>query len=99
MRRLRFTFRLKHLLIVATCFAVLSAYLGSYYRLANRGREEAVRYDLDSFFYVPIDEVMRTHDLTKQRRLARFYAPAWAIDRLLFGGTPPVTSMMFRLTD
>lgn len=77
--------------------SIIVAYGTSYYRISRRGIEEAKDYGLIGFLYVPAEKVFASEDLSEHYRFARFYAPANLVDQSLFGGPPPVRSIMFRI--
>jgi hypothetical protein len=76
----------------------LMAYGGSYYRISRRSLAELKPYDIEGFLYVPADEVFRAKNLETHYRWVMFYAPANWIDQSIFGGPPPVRSIMFDLS-
>lgn len=84
--------------VAITLLSVVMAHAGAYYRLSRRGIKEAADYELKGFFYVSADEVMTSQDLSTQRRWCLFFAPANWVDQLVFGGPPPIESIMFRLS-
>jgi hypothetical protein len=73
-------------------------YAGSYLYLSRRGVEDAKRYGLRSFLYVPLDEVLRTQDLSGHYRRMQLYAPINALDRELFDGPDPCRCILFGLS-
>jgi hypothetical protein len=82
-------FSLRTIAIACLLLCVLLTYVGSYYRLSRRGMREAEVYDMDGFYYIPMEELMLSHSFEgKHFRRATFYAPANAIDRMWFGGKP-----------
>jgi hypothetical protein len=93
-------FSLRTLAVACVLLCIVLTYAGGYYRLSRRGMREAAEYELNGFFYVPIEEVFRTQDLCEQRRYAVFYAPANVVDRALFGnsGRIPITSVLWSLS-
>ncbi len=88
-RRIRF--RLGTAFVTITLVSTVLAYTGTYYRLSRRGIEEAAKYELKGFFYIPIDEAIASEDWSAHRRLGIFFAPANAIDQLIFGGPVPIS--------
>jgi hypothetical protein len=84
--------------LIGVAIVLLLLYGASYYHLSRRGVEEARRYGMTGFLYVPCEEVFQSHDLSKHRRLATFYAPANYVDQLIFHGDGPVRSMSWGLS-
>jgi hypothetical protein len=76
-------------LLAAFLWLLVVTYYGSYYYLSRRGMAEAERLGLRYFFYVPFEEVARTHDMTWQRRFVYLYEPLNEVDQLWFGGKDP----------
>lgn len=90
--------RLPYIIIATVMLAMLMVYGGVSYKLSRQGLKEAAGYGLTGFFYVPADGVMRSQDLSVQRRWCMFFAPANWIDQHLFGGPPAIEDLMFRLS-
>lgn len=87
------------MLIGVLIFSVLASYVGSYYRLSRRGMAEAAAVlEAEGFFYVPLDELFASRDLTRHSWLTTLYAPLNWIDRKLFGGDGPAGGIMFHLS-
>lgn len=96
--RVRFTVR-SAMIGVALC-ALVTAYIGSYYRLRQRGLREAPTYGIPGFLYVPVDELFggptgwSKQAYARNRRLALVYVPLNAIDRAIFGCPPPLINVL-----
>jgi hypothetical protein len=86
-------FTLRTFLVGAALAGLTVAYFVSYYALSRRGMHEAATTGLMGFFYVPFAQVNSPQDLTVQRRLTIFYAPANALDRALFQSPSPVQNI------
>lgn len=71
------------------CALVLISYGGTYYWLTRRERAKLDQYGIQGVLYVPIDEAVRTKDLSLHYRRARIFAPANWVDQLLFNGQGP----------
>jgi hypothetical protein len=93
--RLRFRFWLLVTLVVGL---LLGVYVGTYYHLSRRGMQEARKYHLAGFLYVPAEEVFTTKDLSRHHFRAGLYAPLNWLDRTFFGGTGPVRSITWGLS-
>ena len=91
-------FRLRSAFIVLTCVCLFTAYGGTYYQLSRRGMQEAEKYDMDGFLYVPMDDAFASEDLSAHYRRCTLFAPANWIDYNLLGGTTPIVSIIFRLS-
>ncbi len=98
-KRRWYQFSLRALLIGVAIFSLVAAYVGSYCRLSRRGMHEAKTYGLEGFLYVPADEVVASHDLTRHHAFMVFYAPLNWLDREFFGGISPTGSIMWDLND
>jgi hypothetical protein len=69
-----------------TLTALLAVYVGCYLGLSRRGFEEADRYNMKGFYYVPLENSDAWH---RKQRIYRFvFAPANAVDRALGTGRP-----------
>jgi hypothetical protein len=64
-------------------------YGGAYCRLRNRGLEDARKFGIEGFFYVPIHANVTSEDMNRHVQLAVLFEPANWIDRNLFGGPSP----------
>jgi len=73
-------------------------YLVSYVVLRNRSMRENAPYNTEGMLYESMANIERTHDLTTHHFLARLFMPLNLIDQLLFGGEPPVRSILFDLS-
>jgi hypothetical protein len=78
--------------------SLLSAYVGTYYRLSRRGMAEAAECNMSGFLYIPMSEAIETEDLSKHYVLCTIYAPLNWIDRQFFGGDYPISGITFRLS-
>ena len=94
----QFRFRLRTFFVCVAIVSIFVAYGTVYYQISRRGMAEAKNYGLTAFLYVPADEVFASEDLSTHHRIAIVFAPANWIDQLIFGGPPPVVSIMFRLS-
>ena len=87
--RRRFSFGLKSAVAALLVFWILSAYVGSYYRLSRRGMRDAERYHGICFMYVPLEAFGTSdRDTEAHYRMQDFYDPLNWIDVHLFGGMP-----------
>ncbi len=91
-------FRLRTMFIAIAVLSVGMCYASAYYSLSRRGLREVTPYELKGFFYVPAAEVMASRDFTAQLWCCAFFAPANWVDRHLFGGSYPVTDILFHLS-
>ncbi len=82
--------------LIAVC-ALVSVYVGSYYRLSRRGMREAAANGMAGFLYIPLEGAVAKEDLTDHYRLAAFYGPINWIDRALFGGDDPLRGILWHL--
>ncbi len=85
-------------IMAALLFAAFLSYLGSYLYLSRRGDEEAKRYGMKGFLYVPVDEVIKSQDMTGHYVLECFYSPINLVDMLCFDGPAPCAGMLFKLS-
>ena len=85
-----FRFRLRTLLLLVTASACLTAYSVEYYRRSRRGLKDSFQLGFSMFFYVPVDEVLDSEDLTDHDRMVYFFAPANWLDQHVFGGPSPI---------
>jgi hypothetical protein len=60
--------------------------------------QEARELHISGFFYVPFDEVLASHDLSRHYRLAAIFAPLNWIDHFLIGNEAPVKSVTWSLS-
>ena len=74
---------------------LLIAYAGSYFHLSRRGLREAELYHMHSFFFVPLQEVAETKDLSRHFFRMRLYAPLSWVDRVLFDTKVPCRGVMW----
>ena len=89
--KLQFSLRL--MLVLCVVFGFLFAYSGSYYRISRRGMREAEETGLAGFLYVPFEDAAESKDLRGHRQLEIFFGPANWVDRKVFGGPDPITSI------
>ena len=87
----------KPLLIVVMAVLVF-VYVGSYAYLSRRGMREAKKYDMGGFLYVPLDDALQSHDLSRHRFLMFLYGPLSSIDHEILGTDGPALCMMFDLS-
>lgn len=85
-------------LLKVLCILVLAAYIGSYAYLSGRGMREAKAYNSEGILYVPVEDVVKSHDLTRHQYLRMLFIPLNQIDQLVFGVDGPVVCMMFDLS-
>lgn len=78
-------------LVVSTTLLVLFCYGATYYCLTRRERGRIAEYGIKGVLYVPVDEVIKTKDLTRHYRLAIFFAPANWVDTSFFNGNGPAS--------
>ena len=97
-KRRWYQFSLRTLMLGVVLASLLASYVGSYYRLSRRGLAEAREVDAEGFFYVPMDDVFASQDLSEHYRRAWFFAPVNWIDRHLFGGPAPAVEPTWKLT-
>jgi hypothetical protein len=86
--RRRVRFGLRSLLVVIALFAVLFAYLGTYWRLAERGRAVQHKYGMTTFFYVAF-EPNQLPDAFSHSVFTILFHPVNQLDRLILSGSPP----------
>lgn len=91
-------FRLRTMFIAIAVLSVGMCYASAYYSLSRRGLKEAATYGMHGFLYVPLDEVTASEDLSTHLEWCAFFAPANWVDRHLFGGSYPVTDILFHLS-
>ena len=84
--------------IVLTSLLLLATYVGSYYYLSRRGNDEAAKYGMEGFLYVPADEVFKRRDVALHHVLAVFYSPLNWFDHEFFGSPRPVGCVLFDLS-
>ncbi|MHC5543551.1 hypothetical protein ACYOEI_35455 [Singulisphaera rosea] len=94
----RFQFRVRVLIVVEALSALMMAYVGSYYRLSRRGMDEAQKYGLPGFLFVPMADAAESRDLGYHYAIATFYEPLNWIDRMFFGTPSPWLSIHWRLS-
>ena len=97
-----FRFRLRTVLLLVAFVALLSAYVGSYYRISRRGIDEA---GPDNYWmYVSQSDVRTDLDndrwefLDRHYFYRRVYAPACWVDQTVFGTPQPVRGGTWKLT-
>jgi hypothetical protein len=89
--------RVRRVVAALACVAVL-LYAASYIYLSRRGVADARAHGLKYFLYVPVEDVMRSEDLSRHYLLLRLYAPFNGLDRELFGGPDPCRCISFGLS-
>jgi hypothetical protein len=89
---------LRTMLLCAVLTSVLAFYVGSYYYLSRRGMNEAARYGMNAFLYVPADKVLVTEGLSGHYIRCTIYSPLNWLDRNVFGGPSPVGGITFHLS-
>jgi hypothetical protein len=90
--------RIRLWLLTAVGVLLFVPYVGSYCYLSRRGMQEARRYNMRGFLYVPADEVFKTHDLSRHAFRMRLYAPLNWVDRTLFKGDGPAGGFTWGLS-
>lgn len=93
-----FRFRLRTFFIGVSLISFFVAYGAAYYQISRRGLTEAKEYGLVGFLYVPAEPVFASEDLSTHHQMAILFAPANWIDQQFFGGPPPITCILFRLS-
>jgi hypothetical protein len=93
-----FRFGLRSLLAGVTICALLFAYVGAYWRLAERGRAVQREGELAGFFYVEI-EPGKGYDVFWHRTFALLFFPANQLDHQLLGGSLPCQGGTFGLSE
>ena len=83
---------------VAMVSFVVAIYVGSYITLRTRSIAEASPLNFEGFLYVPLNDVMASHDLSTHYFLSYVFAPLNYVDRALFGGPGPVRCILFDLS-
>jgi hypothetical protein len=92
-------FRRRWVLAALAVVLVMSvAYVGSYYHISRRGMREAKPLKMKGFLYIPVEEVTAEESMSRHYTLARFYAPANALDQVLTGAEGPVRGILFCLS-
>ena len=89
--------RLWHLLAFVAAL-LLPPYVWTYYLLSRRGMAEARKYNLRGFLYVPLDDALKTQDLSRHHARMRLYAPLNWIDQKLFDAPGPVAGFTWGLS-
>jgi len=94
--RRRFRFGLRSLLVVVTISALLFAYVGAYWRLAERGRAVQREGMLAGFFYVEIEP--GGYDVFWHRTFVLLFFPANQVDHQILGASLPCQGRTFGLS-
>jgi hypothetical protein len=84
--------------VVTTIVVVLAAYVGSYFHLSRRGMQEARAVHMDGFYYVPLDELNATRDLSRHKFYTSLYAPLNWVDQKAFGSLPAGGCILWELS-
>jgi hypothetical protein len=80
-------------LIVGALALLLVLYVGSYFYLSRRGMQEAKKYNMPGFLYVPLEEVSQDKNLTRHYFLSKLYYPLNKVDQLLLHAKGPIVGM------
>ncbi len=94
MRPSQVRIKLRTLMLLVTVLSCFLAYVGSYYRLRQRGIQEAAQYGAPGILYVSWNEISSNDDALfrlawkDQQARRRFFWPLILVD-MLFGGPRP----------
>ncbi|WP_406694914.1 hypothetical protein V5E97_28115 [Singulisphaera sp. Ch08] len=90
-------FTVRRWMLAVAAWALLFAYVGSYYRLSRKSISEGVDYGLSGIVYVPLREDLSGEHLARHFFLCNVYAPLNWLDQRIFG-TPPPMNCFLRLS-
>lgn len=85
-------------LLAFTLLSSLSAYVGTYVSLRNRGLNELRQYNSEGFLYDSAHRVLQTHDMRTHEFRSRIFAPVNFVDRMIFNGPEPIRCLLFDLS-
>ncbi|WP_442510513.1 hypothetical protein SH528x_002138 [Novipirellula sp. SH528] len=83
--------------VLATIGALLLVYTLTYVMLRNRGIRQMETYDNVGILYTDVESTFQRKDLTMHLILSALFAPANELDRIFFGGEPPIRCIIFDL--